>query len=988
MLPVVYLLFTGKAGMLPFCNAQFMPIQLTLINLCQQFYKNLKGGINLKNVKYMKLLFTCLIGLLSITGIAQEGIISGVVLDENGLGMPGATVIVVGTQRNTITSVNGDFRLLNVAPGKVTLEITYIGFKTNQREVEVKANETAEIRFILIPETTIGENVIVFGDRLKGQSKALNQQRSKINVSNIVAADQIGRFPDANIGDAMKRIPGITVLNDQGEARFGLIRGTEPRFNSVTINGERMPSAESGTRTIQLDLIPSDMIQTIEVSKALTPDMDADAIGGSANLVTRAAPKGMRVSGTLGTGYNFLSQKPMGIASLVVGNRYLNDKLGVIIGGSFHNHRFGSHNAEFQWDYNKDTDKPFLTTAEIRDYLVDRTRRSLSVGLDYKLGRNSTLTFRSLYNDRDDWENRFRRIYSGMAQPDANGLTRGRVEIETKGGGEPQKYRRREHQVTTANTLGGDHLINNKIRVDWAATYAYAKEDRPNERYISFRTSNLPIASGLRPNTSNPEFPFVETSVPLNYSTIPFRRFQLRNDFTDETDKNLRFNIAIPFGDNKAKASLLKFGGVYRNKEKVVEQNRGLLIPGTAVTWDALRTKDITNPNFLANGGGTKYNAGRFVIPEELEGFENRFNAEYEADEVDNAAASFTGKEVILGAYGMFTHNLTKKLNMLAGVRIENTDVNYSSTQFDEDEKPTPISGGTNYTNVMPSLHFKYSVDEYTIVRAAWTNTLARPNYESLAPARIVDNTEQTIFTGNPNLKPTTSMNLDLMFEKYFKNIGIFSAGGFYKSINDFVYTTSINNWKDPISGEVFLRATTPLNGPRGDLFGFEAAFQRQLDFLPGFLKGFGVYLNYTFTDSDTEVVFFNEDEEESTTINTVLPGTSKHNFNASLSYESKKFLARASINYHSGFLDPDEAFIALGTSPKIDSRFLDSQLHLDFNATYVLNPKWRIFLEVNNLTNQPLRFYQGVREQTMQMEFYNVRLQGGVKFDLFKVRE
>jgi outer membrane receptor protein involved in Fe transport len=127
-----------------------------------------------------------------------------------------------------------------------------------------------------------------------GQARALQQQRHSANITNVVAADQIGRFPDANIGDAMKRIPGIAVQVDQGEARFGLIRGTEPRLNSITLNGERVPSAEGEVREVQLDLIPADMVQSIEVNKAVTPDMDADAIGASVNIVTRQDPPGQR----------------------------------------------------------------------------------------------------------------------------------------------------------------------------------------------------------------------------------------------------------------------------------------------------------------------------------------------------------------------------------------------------------------------------------------------------------------------------------------------------------------------------------------------------------------------------------------------------------------------------------------------------------------------------------------------------------------------
>jgi TonB-dependent receptor len=168
----------------------------------------------------------------------------------------------------------------------------------------------------------MGDEVLVLGDRLKGQAKALSQQKNLMNISNIVASDQIGRFPDANIGDALKRVPGITIQQDQGEARDVIIRGIAPQLNSVTINGERVPSAEGDNRKIQLDLIPSDMIQLVDMNKALTPDMDADAIGGSVNLLTRTVPNGTRISGTLGSGYNFLSNKPIWTGGIIAGKRF------------------------------------------------------------------------------------------------------------------------------------------------------------------------------------------------------------------------------------------------------------------------------------------------------------------------------------------------------------------------------------------------------------------------------------------------------------------------------------------------------------------------------------------------------------------------------------------------------------------------------------------------------------------------------------------
>ncbi len=929
--------------------------------------------------------FLHLIGIFAFIGFsntifAQTGTLKGRILDDQRLALPGATVVLAQVSKGTITDAEGQFTLIKIPAGEYELTVSYMGYEGYKTQVKVEADQIMEVpKIVLGSNTVVGDEVVIMGDRLKGQAKALNEQRNNANITNIVAADQIGRFPDPNIGDALKRIPGISVLSDQGEARFGVFRGTEPRFNSVMVNGERVPSAESGSRTVQLDLIPSDMIQTIQVSKALTPDMDGDAIGGAANLVTRSAPSALRFSGTLGSGINALMpDKPILIGSLIAGKRFFNDKLGVIVSGSFLDNQFGSDNAEFVWDRNQ-AGQDYLTQAEIRQYLVQRVRRSVSASLDYKIGSHSTITFRSIFNLRDDYENRFRVTYSGMGVPTATGTTRGRFEAELKGGGEDQKFRRQERQTTTINTLSGDHLIANKIKLNWSLTYSYAEEDRPNERYMSFRSGTI----DLRPNTSNQEFAFVNPVTPINYSTLPFRRFQVRNDFTNERDLNGQLHALIPLQTEGDFSNSLKVGLRYRDKAKKFDRKRGELRTATgatpAVRWDNVESSDYSKDNYLANGGDTKYLVGRFPIPQNLEGFEQKFGAtNYVADLVGDAGSTYKAQEIITGGYAMLNQNLGKKAFLIAGVRFENTQMQYEakeiragSTNFRD------ISRSSSYLNILPSLHFKYDLGENTILRAAWTNSLARPNYADLAPIRNIDQANNTIATGNPDLKATTAMNLDFMAEHYFKSIGLVSGGVFYKDIENYIYTYSLINFTDPIDGNTYIRATQPRNGGNAALYGFEIAFQRQLDFLPGFLKGLGVYANYTFNESTIK----NFPDRPNETI--ALPGTAKHTWNGSLSYETKKLVVRVAANYRGALIDPEETIVGLSNGSQ-DFRYLDQALQIDANASYAFNSKWRIFVEAINLNNQPLRYYQGVRSRTMQSEYYNTRFQFGLKFDFF----
>ena len=235
-----------------------------------------------KIMKSTKLFLVSIVVVLTLLTTQAFSQITGRVIDaDQNLGLPGANVVISELNRGVATDADGYFSFTGIADGQYTLRFSYLGYQTVTEMVVVEGGMSDAVTVFMESGVLINDELIVLGDRLRGQAKALNQQRNNTNITNIVSADQVGRFPDANIGDAIKRIPGITIQMDQGEARFGLIRGTAPRLNSITINGERVPSAEAETREVQLDLVPSDMIQTVEVNKALTPDMDADAIGGA-----------------------------------------------------------------------------------------------------------------------------------------------------------------------------------------------------------------------------------------------------------------------------------------------------------------------------------------------------------------------------------------------------------------------------------------------------------------------------------------------------------------------------------------------------------------------------------------------------------------------------------------------------------------------------------------------------------------------------------
>lgn len=920
----------------------------------------------------------------------KHGIVSGRVIDTTDKSsLPGAAVLLNQGKQYTISNSSGYFEFLNIPVGQYTLSVSYIGYAPLEQEVEVKAGQNTVINLSLSTDVQTLEGIVIVGDRLKGQAKALNQQMNNANVTNVISADQVGRFPDSNIGDALKRVPGITMQNDQGEARNIVIRGLASSLNSVTLNGDRIPSAEGDNRNVQMDLIPSDMISSVEVNKTLTPDMDADAIGGSVDLITRASPYGERISATVAGGYNPIREKGNYIGSFVYGNRFLDSKFGMILSGSYNSNNFGSDNVEAVWSQDEHKNA-YISQYDVRKYDVQRVRRSFSGAFDYKINENHTLYASAMYNWRDDRENRYRVRYRGITpEYDAeNNIIgyKGDIRREAKGGidNNRNKNTRLEDQRIQNYALSGEHLWSSNLDMDWSINYARASEDRPGERYLDFQNKKVAMGEDL----SNGDYPLITAAkdTPENFS---FRKLTENHNFTKDSEFGAKLNFRIPFSVIEDQKGRLRFGGRLRLKDK---KRDNMFYEYKPIAPNAIGNLAEVPHNFYDGKdfqAGSKYVPGYFASKEYLGGLDlnNAALFEKEAKPEEYLALNYKAKEKIYAGYIRWDQDFNANLSMIVGARVEHTSIDYTGNHIvDESDLVGEVNNTNSYTNVMPSVTFKYQTDTDWIYRAAFTTALARPDYYALAPYISVVSQDNAIAAGNPDLKATYAYNFDLMAEKYFQSVGMFSAGVFYKNLNDFIYTYRSDSFNqdnfnaafpdqvNPIQAGENWKFTQQRNGDQVNLFGVEVAFQRQLDFIPGkFFKGLGVYANYTYTHSEAKGITNAAGEVRK---NMELPGSAPHMFNGSLSWENERFSARISLNYASDYLD------ALGGDSFEDS-YYDKQLFLDANASYKLTKYLRVFAEANNLTNQPLRYYQGVSNRVMQMEYYQPKFTLGIKFDL-----
>ena len=777
----------------------------------------------------------------------------------------------------------------------------------------------------------------------------------------MVSADQIGKFPDSNIGDALKRISGINVQYDQGEARFGQVRGTPAEFSSVTINGSRLPSAEGDIRNVQLDLIPSDMIQTIEVSKTLMPDQDGDAIGGSINLVTKNSPHRFTVGAVAGSGYNWVSRKAQMNFGLTLGNRFFDDRLGVMLAASYNNAPAGSYDTEFIWE--KDDDgKIYINDYQIRQYFVTRERQSYSLSLDWKFNDSNKIWFKGIFNNRNDWENRYRTTLKDIS-PDG----KADVRIQTKGGSGDERNARLESQRTMDFTFGGENRFG-LLGMDWKLGYARASEERPNERYIDYRIKSQQFDFDL----TNPREPY---AAPKEGSTMTLNDDASLKELTQQQQDIVEqdFKVSVDFKTDLSDRSKIKFGAKFVNKTKNKEIDFYEYTPldKKGFNSDAFaHTVNQTTDRFMPSA---KYQAGTFIDKQFLGSLDLENAGMFEREQIaEELAGDFHARENVTSGYVRIDSRLADNLHFMGGLRVENTALRYIGRIYDDEtntvSKTAPES--SNYINFLPSLLLKWDIDKDFMLRAGYNQSISRPKYSALVPGMNIKRGDNEIKIGNPGLKATTSHNIDLSAEYYWKSIGLVSAGLFYKRIEGFIVDEVAYNRE--YQGTVWTKFTQPKNGGNANIFGVEASLQRDFSFIAPALKCLGLYATYTYTHSRvTDFNFEGRENEKGLS----LPGSPEHTANLSLYFDKCGFSARASFNYASAFIDE------MGASSFYD-RYYDAVKYMDLNVSYTFGrkTKFTIYADCSNLLNQPLRYYQGSKEYTMQQEYYGVKINGGIK--------
>lgn len=793
------------------------------------------------------------------------------------------------------------------------------------------------------------DSVVVTGQRASLQS-ALDKQRAAQGVLSVVHADGIGQLPDDNAAEALARLPGVTLERDQGEGRFVRVRGLGSDYNTISINGATVPASEAGRRAPGLDVVPAGLIRSLEVSKTLTPDMDASSLGGSVSVNTLTAfdvpGRLLALDAGLNHDANLGQTRPR--AGLTYADRFAGGRLGLALALSSDRRRFASDNVETggAWD-----DDGRLEELELRRYTILRSRTGAAMSLDWRPAAGRQLYLRGFASRFTDDEER-----QSLAVVFEDAQAAG----ETGEGTAVRSLKARRETARTASLAMGGSLDVAGWQLAAETGLGRAEERTPEGLAgaafeadfsgLGFTDSRRPLLQG--PAGLRAAAAYALDEVEVEDSRARDRVRHLKLDLTRSLDLDGGASLALKAG---AKAT---------RRHKDNQQDTYVL------DSDALGERGFAD---VAGSAAVSYPWGGSFGPAADAGklralWRGIPLADWRDDE-DSLAGSFDMKENVDAAYAQasWEHG---GLQLLGGVRVERIRFQARGTAL-VDGDIQPVSVDTRSTHWLPALLLRQELGRQLTLRAALTSSLVRPSFEQLSPGTVVDGDEAEL--GNPRLRPLRSRNLDLGLEQGLGRDGTLSAYVFSKRIKDFVFQTDLAGspgW------EGFAQVDTFANGASARLRGVELAYAQALRGLPAPFNGLIVGANVSFVRSKARVGGYDAGVWKSREIS--LPSQSDRSFNLSLGWEGRGLSTRLALNQQSSYL------IEVGSvfDPARDLR-VDGQKRLDFSFKYAVSKQLEMSFEAANLTNQAYYVYQATPDRNAQYERYGRAFKLGLKWSL-----
>lgn len=863
--------------------------------------------------------------LLSVDALAQEYTVSGRVTDaKTGEFVTGATVVLKNTNHHAVTGLDGSYRIANVPTGEYNMVVQFISFKSFEETISVDGD--TEINVALLTSEFHLEEFEVVGRVDQGaESSARSTEKNVSNAINIISASEIEVSPDITVANVIQRVSGVSLeRNSSGDGQHAIVRGMDKRYNYTLVNGVKIPSPDPRNRYVPLDIFPSDLLDQLVVTKALTPNMEGDAIGGVIDMKMKNAPDRFTVNVNVGTGYNqlFIDQPfrtfdrsntatnapriangadyaasmddwqldnidfydrqapPSQIYGLSIGDRFMDGKLGVLVAGSYQNTFRGANSMFMSTFIDQEDNSPYYEIVQVRRFSNQLERAGVHAKLDYEINRNHSIDLYLAGISLNNYETRTRRdtiLKIGRGQ----GPGTGRIELRERS--------RQRYQKIYNGTLQGNHKLAENVRADWSAVYSLATNDDPDMAELQWITGAAFNQQGV-----------LETD-PIMYDTDYTRRWMNNSDQDLAGYANLTWTpelLGLPID--------FSTGGMYRHKNRESFYDEYLL-----------RTMPI-----MQEWTGSVHDASWTL---------------FNTIGTPTHPLNYTCIENVGAVYGMFKIDVGW-MEFLGGARIEDTYFEWESNA------PATVSGKTgniSYMDVLPSAHFKFRPSEKENIRLSYFSSISRPSFFEVIPYEI--NEEDFRERGNPFLNRTSAQNIDARYERFSNVLDKIMVGVFYKHLSDPIETALA------IQGQnIYLQ---PNNFGDARNMGIEVDFTK-------YIRNFGVRLFYTYTNSEittSKIVRFRDEQGNLTSReedqSRPLQGQSDHISNVSLLYKNVK----SGTDVQLSMVYTGKRIISV--SPYLDNDIWQRgfvQLDLSFEQRIFKNTV--VYVKINNLLDTPMR--------------------------------
>ena len=786
------------------------------------------------------------------------------------------------------------------------------------------------------------EEIIVVGTKATLIS-AIEKQRESNNLISVVDSDALGSFADTTAAEAIRRLPGISIENDQSEGRYVTIRGLSSDLNSIAVNGASMVAPENG-RSVMLDGLPTELLDSITVAKSLTPEMDADSIGGRVDFKTKNPSELTKRLLTLKVQNNFSEYADEQInpkLALTYGDQ-VTDTVAHVVGLTYSSKDIVAFNNETGFGWNNGV---MNDDYEMRYYELTRERYGFTYDVDFAVG-DDRLFVNLFWNQYDDSELRWKDEYGDLGKQVLSTSASGMVVNEVKHDAETRV--REETRTIAAFNLGYETELS-EWAIDSMVSYSFAEEDDSNNAEANFRTKYRNGDKVTTINWSNPQRPYLTPADASLYdpAEMDFDGFEVTSNISQDSELAFVFNAEKEFD-----FGVLKTGVKVKSREKDVDDY--------IIVYDGWGDKTLAemNPQTNTDWHFANQTFSQQADPNKVWEMKNLVS-EMDVDFEDATSRDFTTTEDIFAAYVQNTYSWDKGL-VIAGVRYENTSTDSQAVEYGS---TTKTNASSDHSFFAPSVNVKYFFNDQLQFRAAIWKGLSRPGFLKTAPKIDVSlDTDGSVSgsAGNPNLKPYEAINYDLSIEFYGEGMTFISAGLFRKDIKNAIYPTLQTN--ATYMGVSFNDGVESwINAGDSTINGLELNAQYGWD------NGFYVAANATLTDGESSFTF-----EDDKTFTTPFRKLADEAANISLGYEKDRWDVRLAANYRSEYLDwlADEDG-SISDLSENNMRWVESYLQVDLTAKYQVSPAMQIKLEAINLGNRPEYYYWGDDSQLSQYDTF-----------------